>query len=80
MELFRDNPSITGWFSISHLLSMLFIIGAVIVMFILKKKQLNVPEFSNEIEAEKSSGLIKDVLVAFIFIILSIIIFYSVQS
>lgn len=87
VEFFRINPSIYGWFSISHLLSLLFIIGALTVMFFVKKKS-KISSNNNtlsEITEEDSKknmiiGLLKEVAILIILIFVSLMIFYTVQG
>lgn len=76
MELFRTNPSIFGWFSISHLLSAIFIIGAFILMYLIKHGTIGPTAAKIESAAEKKLDLLKDILIVIGLIIASIIIFY----
>lgn len=82
VELFRNNPAVAGWFSISHLLSVLFIAGALLVMFVIRKRNIVVNE--SEIEKENISARtiswVKDIFIIFVLIAVSLIIFYTVQS
>lgn len=83
VELFRYNPTIIGWFSISHLLSIgLVIIALLIRVFITKRKDIIITDNNggNEIATDKSDGWLKDFLFVVCMIIVSIIIFYMVQS
>lgn len=81
VELFRYNPAIAGWFSISHLLSFIMILGAIIVMFILKNKKHNHTEADmTETDFNKSFDLIKDIMIVLLLIAISVFIFYTVQA
>ena len=85
VELFRYNPSIIGWFSISHLLSIGLIIAAIIVRFYItyrKKLEIAAPIENNNdtITLGKSEDWLKDLLYVVILITISILIFYFVQS
>lgn len=80
VELFRNNPSVAGWFSISHLLSVLLIIGVVILMFYAKKKKIDNPDDCNEEIATHTLDWVKDVLITLALIVVSLIIFYTVQA
>lgn len=80
VELFRNNPSVVGWFSISHLLSLLFIIGAIILMYFAKKKMLDTEGDIQEIIPIHKFGLVKDLLITLVMIAMSLVIFYAVQS
>ncbi len=78
VELFRTNPSIISWFSVSHLLSALFFIGAVVAIHLIKKKKTY-----SEIKEEKpihSTGWIRDIIITLALMAISIFIFYSVQG
>lgn len=80
IEMFRTNPSIIGWFSISHLLSVLLIIGAIVLMFFAKKNSLNIVPDNMENNAGNRIGLVKDILIIFSMVVASLVIFYAVQS
>lgn len=80
VELFRYNPSVAGWFSISHLLSVLFIAGAVLLMVVIKKKQNSINEFADKDELAHTVDWVKDIFVTLALIVVSVFIFYSVQS
>jgi phosphatidylglycerol:prolipoprotein diacylglycerol transferase len=83
VELFRYNPAIVGWFSISHLLSIgLIMIALIIRIFIAKRKDMirSVDNGGKERVTDKSDDWIKDFFFVAIMIIVSIIIFYIVQS
>ncbi|MDF2941693.1 MAG: lgt [Herbinix sp.] len=82
VELYRNNPSVVGWFSISHLLSIFLIITAVIIMFFLKRRRGDDPINS---EASEKVGThimdwLKDMIIIIAVITVSVIIFYTVQS
>ena len=76
VELFRVNPSIIGWFSISHLLSAIFIIGAFILMYMIKHGTFGPTATKIEVATEKKSDLLKDILIVIGLILASITIFY----
>ncbi len=83
VELFRYNPSIIGWFSISHLLSIgLIIIALIIRVLIINNKNMIITNNNEgiEIAANKSDSWPKDILYVASMIIVSIIIFYILQS
>ncbi|AUS97411.1 prolipoprotein diacylglyceryl transferase [Clostridium thermosuccinogenes] len=80
VELFRSNPSVVGWFSISHLLSVLLIIGAVIFMIFAKKKRVDNPNESNGEAVIRTLDWVKDVLITLALIAVSLIIFYTIQA
>ncbi len=78
IEFFRINPLIFGWFSISHLLSLMFIIITLLIMHFVK---MNSPKKLNiNAKAEMNVGLIKDILILSGITFVSAIIFYSVQG
>ncbi|MGE5632388.1 MAG: prolipoprotein diacylglyceryl transferase [Caulobacteraceae bacterium] len=79
VELFRYNPSIIGWFSVSHLLSLLFIAGAVILMLVIKKR-INIDALSGEDTSAHALDWVKDILFTLIFAALSLVVFYTIQS
>lgn len=79
VELFRTNPLIFGWFSVAHLLSVVFIIGAFIVMSLIKRGYFTA-NVNATTAVEKDTILIKDILVVLGLTIVSIIIYYTVQS
>lgn len=80
VEIFRTNPSIMGWVSISHLLSLLFIIGAFALMFFAKKKNDNILSDGLNGNVESKFDLIKDIASTLLLIVVSIWIYYAVQS
>ncbi|PKM52221.1 MAG: prolipoprotein diacylglyceryl transferase [Firmicutes bacterium HGW-Firmicutes-7] len=80
VELFRNNPSVAGWFSISHLLSVLFIIGAIIVMYMARKKKQDTPTINIESKRTKIKGWLLDGLITLTLMVASIIIFYFIQG
>lgn len=81
VELFRHNPSVIGWFSISHLLSLVLIIGAFILMAILKQNRLvDIQENSANMNlVKKIVDWIKDIVITLILISISVVIYYVVQ-
>ena len=80
VELFRTNPAIAGWFSVSHLLSAIFIIGALIIMFAIKKRRTMELDTDCDIKAVEKSSLVLDILIISAITIASLIIFYAVQG
>lgn len=80
VELFRNNPSVAGWFSISHLLSLLFIVGAIVLMFVMKKKRIDIPVKNKESGPGRLLDWVKDILITLAIIAVSLVIFYTVQS
>lgn len=76
VEFFRINPVIWGPFSISHLLSLIFVIIGIIVYKLLSNKYSD-----NKIEKfENKFKLINSIFYLIILIIISLIIFYYVQG
>lgn len=80
IELFRINPSIIGWFSISHLLSVLLIIGAIALMSLAKMKRSNSIPDNMENNSGNRLDFVKDIFVIFSIAVVSLVIFYTVQS
>lgn len=85
VEMFRYNPSIIGWFSISHLLSVLFIIVAMILRFVINHRNPIVLTSADNIDDidKKADGLsvcIKELAFVLIITVISILIYYTVQS
>jgi phosphatidylglycerol:prolipoprotein diacylglycerol transferase len=80
VEIFRINPSIIGGFSIAHLLSLLFIIGGFALMFFAKKKKDNTLPDSLRGNVESKFDLIKDIAITLVLIVVSMVVFYAVQS
>lgn len=83
VELFRYNPSIIGWFSISHLLSIVLILIAFNISLLIKKKENTGLDNKIEIEehiVDNRTMRIKEFIVLVILIIISLIIFYTIQS
>lgn len=83
VELFRINPSIWGWFSVSHLLSVVFIIFGIILMLLIKKGILG----SQTVESKDAAGgttsaveIIRDILMVLGIIAVSLFIYYSIWS
>jgi phosphatidylglycerol---prolipoprotein diacylglyceryl transferase len=82
VELFRYNPAIIGWFSISHLLSIGLIIIAIILRLLIAKRG-NVILAANEDSGKTASGRLewlKDLCIVMIAMLLSLMIFYFEQS
>ncbi|MGE5633060.1 MAG: prolipoprotein diacylglyceryl transferase [Caulobacteraceae bacterium] len=80
VELFRYNPSIIGWFSISHLLSLVFIAGAVILMMVIKKKRINAEAVTKEDTSVRALEWVRGLLVILVLVAVSLLIFYTIQS
>ncbi|MGE4283537.1 MAG: prolipoprotein diacylglyceryl transferase [Clostridia bacterium] len=80
VELFRVNPLVIGWFSIAHLLSLLFIIGTLIVMYFIKKNVFASTANDSVVAEEGKASIIKDIFIFLALIAVSMIIFYTVQS
>ncbi|HYE10804.1 MAG TPA: prolipoprotein diacylglyceryl transferase [Patescibacteria group bacterium] len=80
VELFRYNPSVAGWFSISHLLSVLFIAGAIIVMFVIRKKKIDINEAKIEDTSVHRMDWVKDILLTLVLVTVSLLVFYMIQS
>lgn len=80
VELFRINPSVIGWFSISHLLSVFFIIGALALMYLAKNKANNALKFINARQASTKSEVIRDIIGIVLLIAISLVIFYGLQG
>lgn len=80
VELFRYNPTVVGWFSISHLLSVLLITGAVLLMLFAKRKRINIPANNSEDVPVHTMDRLKDIMIFLALIVVSVIIFYAVQS
>ena len=78
VEFFRTNPSVIGWFSVSHLLSVLFIIGAMATMYFVKEKNHISPETSENVTG--LTGWTRDIIVTLVLMAVSLFIFYSVQG
>jgi phosphatidylglycerol:prolipoprotein diacylglycerol transferase len=76
VEFFRINPVIWGPFSISHLLSLIFVIIGIIVYKLLSNKHSDnkIENFDNKFK------LINSIFYLIILIIISLIIFYYVQG
>lgn len=83
VELFRYNPSIIGWFSISHLLSIGLILAAIIISIFIKKKEII--ELNNDLGYIKNMSdnritMVKEFIYLAVLIVISLIIFYTVQA
>lgn len=76
VEFFRINPVIWGPFSISHLLSLIFVIIGIVIYKLLSNKYSDnkIEKFENKIK------LINSIFYLLILIIISLIIFYYVQG
>lgn len=80
IEMFRTNPYILGWFSVSHLLSLLFIIGAAALMSLAKKRSTGILSDGMEHHPGPGTDLAKDSLLILSLAAVSLVIFYAVQS
>ena len=76
VEIFRYNPTVIGWLSISHVLSVLFIIVALILRRRLKTKKGE--DTTMEIGTKDHPILVVAMLLALT--IVSIVLFYGVHS
>lgn len=76
VEFFRINPVIWGPFSISHLLSLVLIIAALIIYKLISNKSTNKVESYEENKVKLSTSL----LILAGLIVVSIVIFYFVQG
>lgn len=79
VEFFRENPPVSGWFSISHLLSVLFIAGALTVISFARRAKIDPPLVVQEEKPAFWQGLIY-MLLMLILSGLSALIFYMVQT
>jgi len=76
VEFFRINPVIWGPFSISHLLSLgLIVIGLILYNFLLKRNTKKLDGISGE-----QIKLLPSIVLLVTLIIISMIIFYTVQG
>lgn len=80
VELFRYNPVVAGWFSISHLLSVLFIAGAVLLALIIRKKRSVIDDVNTDDTSVRDWDWVQDILVVIILAVASLLVFYTVQS
>jgi phosphatidylglycerol---prolipoprotein diacylglyceryl transferase len=80
VEFFRINPLLYGWLSISHLLSLLFIIITLILMYFVKKNNSIFTNKGIDFKVSKTKELIIDSLFTLSIIIISLLIFYTIQS
>ena len=80
VELFRYNPSVAGWFSISHLLSLVFIVGAILLMFVIRKKRIDINDLNKESKSVHVMDWIKDILITLVLVVVSLLVFYTVQA
>ena len=78
VEFFRVNPMVGGVISISHILSILMIIGAVIAMFYFKKITISQTKFNfkDNWNSDYSLVLIKDVVSVSLLTAVSVFIYY----
>lgn len=77
VEVSRNNPQVFGFFSISYLLSILFIVLGLIWLTIARKKGNQ--ETVQEHMKRKTNSSFRDILLVIVLILTSIILFYSVQ-
>lgn len=79
VEFFRMNPSVFGWFSVSHLLSVIFIIGALVAMHYAKLRKsdytIMIPN-----SQENNRDLLRDILMVLVLWVASILTFHLIQS
>ncbi len=80
VELFRYNPSVAGWFSISHLLSLLFIVGALVLMVVIRKKTNAIDAINKGDASIHVWDWVKDILIVLVLAVVSLLVFYTVQS
>jgi len=80
VELFRINPTIMGWLSISHLLSVLFLLGAIVLMLLARKKRFDIMPNNTEDNNESNTEKINDILITVTLAVISLAIFYIIQS
>lgn len=80
VELFRINPVIIGWFSISHLLSIIFVLAALILMIYAKKKKTAGLPDKMSIITDSKTEWIKDFTITIALAAVSLVIFYYVQA
>lgn len=85
VEMFRYNPTIIGWFSISHLLSVLFIIVAMILRFVINHRNLIILTSADKIDDKdkKTDSLnvwMKELTFVLFITIISLLIYHVVQS
>lgn len=76
VELFRYNPTVIGWLSISHVLSIIFIIFGLILRKILKNRK----DSESHEDFNGKEHPLKTLAMLAILIVASIIVFYYVQS
>lgn len=77
VELFRVNPSFLGWFSISHLLSTIFIISAIVLMHMIKRGIFGSAYAQIKSEVIQNSTLIKDIFAVLALAVVSTVVFYT---
>ena len=80
VELFRINPVIIGWFTIAHLLSIRYVLAALILMIYAKKKKIEVLPDKTGIITDSKSEWTKDIFITIALAAVSLVIFYSVQA
>ena len=84
VELFRYNPSIIGWFSISHLLSIgLILVSIIIKILIMTNRNIvsHLPEKIDFVNSPVNSlEWLKDIMFVVILMVISLLIFYLVQT
>lgn len=80
IEFFRVNPSGTGWFSIAHLFSLIFIAGALAVMAVLKRKKPFAGEDGIKSEGHQKWEWLKDLCIVLALVTVSVFIYYTVQG
>lgn len=79
VELFRNNPQVAGSFSVSYLLSLMLMLGSLIFIFKIKKRRVEMTEPSKKDRSIRLEWL-KDLLIVLTLMVVSILIFYTVQG
>lgn len=82
VELFRTNPAILGWFTVSHLLSVIFIAAALALLYLVKKGVLGPvsvekEEAENSMEERTTLNTLKDIAIVAAITGVSLFIYYS---
>lgn len=82
VELFRINPVVFGWFTVSHLLSVIFIAGALMLMYLMKKGVLGPiaveqEQTDNIVEEKTAPDVLKDIAIVLAIAAVSLFIYYS---
>ena len=82
VELFRTNPLILGWFTVSHLLSVIFIVLALTLLYLMKKGILGPiavepEEIVNPTGEKRALILLKDIAIVLAIAAVSLFIYYT---